>query len=186
MEHVESPGTIHRLHHQLIELVKYVLQFFRFPATERWHLLDQGLFAEVVADHGANVPIQSFVAADPGPREIGDLHVSGRGRPFQTWHAKPGAGSIGLCADAILIAAIDHIHRQLLSVLKEKHLVLIAMQILWARQGNPHGCSQKAVLTDLGAHGAGGEQHDQRIILITAELMQRSAELLQTLLNWSR
>ena len=71
-------------------------------------------------------------------------------------------------------------------MLKEKHLVLIAMQILWARQGNPHRGSQKAVLTDLGAHGAGGEQHDQRIILVRAELMQRSAELLQTLQNWTR
>ena len=82
MEHVETSGTIHRLHHHLIEVVKHMLQFFRFLATERWHLLDQGLFTEVVADHGANVSIQSFVAADPGPREIGDLNVSGSGHPL--------------------------------------------------------------------------------------------------------
>ena len=60
------------------------------------------------------------------------------------------------------------------------------MQILWRGQRNSHGFSQKAVLTDLGTDGAGGEQHDQWIILMGAELMQSIAKQLQTLLNGPR
>ena len=42
------------------------------------------------------------------------------------------------------------------------------------------------MLTDLGTDGAGGEQHDQWIILMGAELMQSIAKQLQTLLNGPR
>jgi len=65
---------------------EHVLQFFGFLATQRRHLLDQRGFTEVRAVHSADVPIQSFVAADPGLGKVGDLHVAGSGYAFQRRH----------------------------------------------------------------------------------------------------
>ena len=139
---------------------------FRAAAEIRLHILEQRLFAQVVANHVRHVDVYALVVGYTGAGGVGQRHVAQLRGVYQTPDAQQRVGPEHQRVEEVVInAAVDHVHLLQAVGGAHIHVAIPHYQVLAFHQFGPDFAGEEHVLIEGGVVDAGREQGDDGVAL---------------------
>ena len=160
------------LDHQLLQIGQHVGEGSRLAALPGGHVVENGIFPQIEADHLRHIGVDGLVIRHPGADGIGQHHAAGAVDREQARHADEGVRVEGEGVQEVVVdAAIDDIHPFQPSGGAHQHLTILDHQIRALHQLHPHLLGEEAVL-EVGAVEAPRGHHHHAGVVHRAALAQ--------------
>src|SRR6476660_8475988 len=108
--HAIAATLVHRLHHELVEVVQYVPQVVTPHRQIGRHVAQDGLLAQVVADDLGHERVDGFVVRHSGADRVGQAHPPQSIAGKQSGHAEHRVRTKGKRVEKVVVdAAVDDV-----------------------------------------------------------------------------
>ncbi len=165
-EHAHAARLVDGLDHQLVEVVHHVGAVVLPRADEGGHLLQDGLLAEVEADHLRHEGVHRLVVGDAVARRVGERHVARGVRADEAGHAERAVRPEDLrIEEGVVGAPVDDVDPARPARGADEHAVVVDEEIGRLHQLDPHGPREEAVLEVGRVVGPRGEHHHARALV---------------------
>lgn len=155
---------VHRLDHQLVDLVEDGVQLARFVRTVGLDVRENGLLAEVVPDQIRYVRVEEFVVGDAVAHGVGERDGARLGGAENARAADHRIGpEVQRIEEVVVEPPVYDMHRHLAPRGPHPDTVVAAGEIVPLDQLHPHQPGQQGVFEVGGVAGAGGEDDDPRV-----------------------
>lgn len=156
--------TVHRLDHQLVDLVEDGVQLARFVRTVGLDVRENGLLAEVVPDQIGYVRVEEFVVGDAVAHGVGERDGARLGGAEDARAADHRIGpEVQRIEEVVVEPSVYDMHRHLAPRGPHPDTVVTAGEIVPLDQLHPHQPCQQGVFEVGGVAGAGREDDDPRV-----------------------
>src|SRR5579859_6021640 len=110
-QHAVAAGLIHRLDHQLVQVLQNIFTLGFIPANVSGHVGQNGLLIEVVADDLRHESIDGLVVGDARAGRVGDGDFSGAVNLHDAGNAEGGVRLENLGVNVIIVhPAVNDVH----------------------------------------------------------------------------
>ena len=160
-QHAVAARAVHFLDHQLRHVADDVIQFVWLAAHEGRDVGDQGLFAEIKADHVRHVRVDGLVVRDAGADCVADRHVTRAIGAKQAFRTKRGvlAESLGI-KEVVIHTAVYDIDASRALCRAHEHDVVFYKQVHAFDEFDTHLLGEKGMLEVGRVVHAGCEHND--------------------------
>ena len=156
-----AAGSVHRLHHQLVEAVHHLFAVVGVSEPPGVDVLQDRLLVEVVAHEVGEVGVGQLVVGHPVADRVGDRHVACACGVEQSRATEQRvAAEVHRVEELVVDPAVDHVHRLEALRRTHHHAAAPALEVTTLDQLDAHGAGQQRVLEVRAVEHPGGEDDD--------------------------
>ncbi len=157
--------AVHPLEHELVPAAERVLAHGVVHQVHRLDVVEDGILAEVVADHGRHVGVDHLVVGHSVADAVGNGDPSRPGRVHHAGTADERLRSELQWVEVVVVdPPVDHVHRHLALGRAQEDVGPMADEVSPLDQVHAHEPGQQRVLVEGRVVHAGGQDDDGRVL----------------------
>ena len=147
--------------HHLVQIFEDVITLRLLSQDESFHIRQNRIFAEVVANDCGHVGVSCLIVGDSRSYSVHQRHISGAICVEQSGNTEARVGAEAQRIDEVVIdAAIDHIHAAQSRRGSHVHDIVVHQQVASFDQFDSHLLGKECVLEICGVEDARRQQND--------------------------